>query len=1133
MFKRVIRDELKVPAEIGYLGDLRDHITKVGRKYGISENIINAFKLAIDEAGTNIIRHAYRDWEGFITMRIIIREREVTILLIDQGHTFDPNKVGDPDLRRYVDIGKKGGLGIFIIRRVIDSIEYRKTEEGNELRLTKQRDVVPIRTSFVPDLSLSMKSRFFIIASSVLSPLVLILFFYTYSRISKVILQEDLAAGQALARSLSAQALEYLEEEKTWELAAVSSRFHTNHGPLVQDALIVDANDVIQGSNQTDLLLTPFSMPSTAVKMAENMYRYNLSGGREVIDIIQPAVQKATDRVVGRVHLLLDKTVIDGAIAKKRIDTIWLYGLILVLGNAGIIFLIYLTMSPFKRLAAWVRELGQGGSPDEMEFDASDEVGEIALAFNEITEKFRKSQVDLAEQERLQKEMQVAQEIQHTLLPDSFPDIEGYEIASYYKAAKEVGGDYFDFVEVDNETLGIVVADVSGKGVPGSLIMTMIRTALRTEARGNKNAAEVLARVNDFVMSDMKKGMFVTIFYIILDSKNRMISYASAGHNPMILYRSSTQKSFYLNPRGFPIGINLPEKTLFRSSIESDQLRLKEGDVLYLYTDGITEAMNPQRDQFGEERLLETIREFGTYSVEDQVDKIQNRLEVFTEEFPQNDDITLVAIKEKMKAEDVLFNLRSGLLEMVKKGSSVKDACAHFGVSTSTYYKYKKRYDKKGKKGLEEAVARSDIEEKHISIEEKAKIYDIMSENPEFGPQRISQELNTEKYGNTEIDSKRIYEELVRSRLNTKELRQAFIERKERGSKPKPPGTPMLTLDGKIIMETKKTHTPLPEGPLAGESIQEMEFEPLPGVEMAEEAESISPDTSIEEEAQLTAETSETAEQGDAGTMEDLDELEGLAEPDMEEELSSLVDENTDYLEGIVPSTEEALPEEPSEETLDTSFMQDEIFDELVADSEDLITGKAEEEQGHGDSLDLDEVLAINESDSLIEEDGQVEQDISMSAALELIQQEIGEQEESGEGNIEEDTILKGSEEAARRHFESGLSHYKDGQFNEAIEDFLKIIETNPHDCEVYQYLGDAYFRLGELKRALNAYESARQLEPDNIVIRENLGVIFANMGEFKKAVWQWGEVLKLDPDRTDIIERIKKMQRVIRRRYQ
>jgi len=413
-----------------------------------------------------------------------------------------------------------------------------------------------------------------------------------------------------------------------------------------------------------------------------------------------------------------------------------------------------------------------------MEFDGSDEIGEIAHAFNEITEKFRKSQENVAEQERLQKEMQVAQEIQQTLLPASFPEIEGFEIASYYEAAKEVGGDYFDFVEVDKDTLGIVVADVSGKGVPGSLVMTMIRTALRTEARGNKNAADVLARVNDFVINDMKRGMFVTIFYVILDSHNRTINYASAGHNPMILYRSKTKKSYYLNPRGFPIGINLPDSSLFRTSLQSDTLRLKEDDVIIVYTDGITEAMNPQRERFGDERLLASIRKYSGRKVDPLVDNIRDEINTFTEEYTQSDDITLVAIREKMNAEDVLFNLRTRLLSMVnEEGMTVKNACKVAGVSTSTYYKYRKRYEEMGVEGLREKVERSEIEEKHISIEDQAKIFDIVKENPEYGAKRIQELLNTEKYRFTLIDEKRIYDELVRCKLNTKELRKAFIEK--------------------------------------------------------------------------------------------------------------------------------------------------------------------------------------------------------------------------------------------------------------------------------------------------------------------------------------------------------------------
>src|SRR4030042_5785443 len=184
MFKRVIKEEIKVPADIDHLGEMRDFITHVGRKYGIPERSINAFKLAIDEAGTNIIKHAYRDWDGLITIRIFVRDKSATVCLIDQGNAFDPSKVKDPDLQRYVDIGKKGGLGIFIIRRVIDTIDYRKTPEGNELRLTKVQDLAQKVNIAVPDLAFTMKTRFSLIASVVFTLIVLSVSLWNYSRSS-------------------------------------------------------------------------------------------------------------------------------------------------------------------------------------------------------------------------------------------------------------------------------------------------------------------------------------------------------------------------------------------------------------------------------------------------------------------------------------------------------------------------------------------------------------------------------------------------------------------------------------------------------------------------------------------------------------------------------------------------------------------------------------------------------------------------------------------------------------------------------------------------------------------------------------------------------------------------------------
>ncbi|MFX0208953.1 MAG: PP2C family protein-serine/threonine phosphatase, partial [Candidatus Hodarchaeota archaeon] len=423
------------------------------------------------------------------------------------------------------------------------------------------------------------------------------------------------------------------------------------------------------------------------------------------------------------------------------------------------------------------------------------------------------------EQERIQKEMQLAQDIQQTLLPDEVPELEGYEIASYYEAAKEVGGDYFDFVQVDKDTLGIVVADVSGKGVPGSLVMTMIRTALRTEARSLKSASEVLARVNEFVVNDMKKGMFVTLFYVIVDSKKRRINYASAGHNPMILFRQGTKKTYYLNPRGFPVGISLPDPELFKNSIESDTIQLTEDDILLIYTDGITEAMNNGRELFSEERLLDAVRKYGNLPAQDFIDKLKDEIHSFAEGYEQSDDITVVAIKERSTPEKIELNRAQTAHQMILKGKIIRDACEEAGITTYAYYnKYKKIFEEEGidAYSIDEAVS---VEAKHLSIEEKTKIYDIIKTHPEYGAKRISEELESEIYGFTQINEGRIYDELVRSRLNTRQLREAYIARSGKKKRMKPPGTPMLTLDGKIILskDLEKFDPSIPTPPVRTE----------------------------------------------------------------------------------------------------------------------------------------------------------------------------------------------------------------------------------------------------------------------------------------------------------------------------
>lgn len=1169
MFKRAIKEEYKVPADINYLGEMRDFMTRIGRKYGVSERIINAFKLAIDEAGTNIIRHAYRDWDGFITIQVIVRDKSVTVNLIDQGHTFDPNNVRDPDLQRYVDIGKKGGLGIFIIRRVIDDIDYQKTLEGNELRLTKKREVTERRRFIFSDVSITMKTRFSLIASGILSSFVLAVFIWNYLQQDDKILEEKLSTGRAIARSTANTCLDFLAGEFpiTEDLNAIAAKVRREYQPLVVDAIIVDTTGSIH-TLRDNLLLTKFRLPGNAVEISPNIFLYSMRGIGQVFDIVEHAVAEVSGlpEQVGTIHLLINKSIIDTEIADSRKRALWISGIILVMGYMGVFILVYVTMSPFKKLSKWVQDLGRGEARDEIEFDASDEIGEIAQAFNEITEKFRKSQESLAEQERLQKEMQVAQEIQHTLLPAAFPEIEGYEIASYYEAAKEVGGDYFDFVEVDKDTLGIVVADVSGKGVPGSLVMTMIRTALRTEARGNKNAADVLARVNDFVINDMKRGMFVTVFYIILDSKNRIINYASAGHNPMILFRGNTRKSYYLNPRGFPIGINLPDSSLFRKSIQSDTLRLQEGDVLISYTDGITEAMNPQREKFGEERFLAAIREYGYLKVDPLVDEVRDEIKLFTQGYAQNDDITLVAIREKMKAEDVLFNLRIRLMQMVnEEGMSVKKACRSVGVSTSTYYKYKRRYEEMGEDGLKEKISRSDIEEKHISIEDKAKMYDIIREHPQYGAKRISEELNTEKYGFVELDERTIYEELVRSRLNTKELRTAFLEKGSVGRRMKPPGTPFLTLDGQVIVGARDADKPPAEEKLPAvpeEEEQESRFEMrvsqrseedalqeiggetpedllesflgLSKTVPVEEGQEIPPDQGEKhDESELDIkeivsipEAGERRSDG-AGDEEDdqdrseqsldlveemdPDVLEGVASGTVEEEARIKDDESGEFEMSILDEMEE---DESS--AFEEEFDVDDVFDELISDVTDMNEEEKKETVESRPYATLDQILEIN-GDALVEgQESQIEEQITSSIAGDLVDAELSELEEIQPQHTIEypgDEGFPGMTEGM--DFEREAVPAGDGL--EEAETVDEIDEEENHHLEI----GLTYYQEGEYIKAVEEFQKALQERPDFIEACQCLGDTFFRMGQMDEAKNAYERVRRLDPDNISVLENL------------
>jgi len=264
-----------------------------------------------------------------------------------------------------------------------------------------------------------------------------------------------------------------------------------------------------------------------------------------------------------------------------------------------------------------------------------------AANFAGIAYENAKLHAESLEKQRFEQELKVARRIQMNLLPLAPPKIESTILAGRCVPAREVGGDLYDFIELADERYGIVLGDVSGKGTPAALIMATARTIVRCEARWHTEPAGALIQANDLLCdhTDPEHGMFVTLVYVIYDAPNKIATLGNAGHCPPLLWRNEDHALERLMPTGPLMGF---QKDL---PYEQQTLHLSKGDMLVLYTDGFTEAMNPQDEMFGEGRLGDFIIEHHSLPVEEFLDKLYEGISLYTEAAPQGDDMTTVVLK--------------------------------------------------------------------------------------------------------------------------------------------------------------------------------------------------------------------------------------------------------------------------------------------------------------------------------------------------------------------------------------------------------------------------------------------------------------------------------------------------------
>jgi len=248
------------------------------------------------------------------------------------------------------------------------------------------------------------------------------------------------------------------------------------------------------------------------------------------------------------------------------------------------------------------------------------------------------------EKKRLDHDLQIARDIQRVLLPAEPPIVNGFEISGLNIPAKQVSGDYFDYIKVDDKRIGVVIADVSGKGVPASLIMAICRSTLRSQAVGNPSPADVLSKVNRQLYPDIKEDMFISMAYVILDHAHGGVTMARAGHDAPLLYKAKAQTIAPLKPPGMVVGID--SGNVFDRLTGDFAVPLERGDCLVLYTDGVTEALNSDGNEFGLERTIQAVRASAGDGANAIVKRVIDDVRSFVGSQPQNDDITLIAIRK-------------------------------------------------------------------------------------------------------------------------------------------------------------------------------------------------------------------------------------------------------------------------------------------------------------------------------------------------------------------------------------------------------------------------------------------------------------------------------------------------------
>lgn len=447
------------------------------------------------------------------------------------------------------------------------------------------------------------------------------------------------------AENVSVQAREALETND--DLSLVTTLRSLRNMEEFRYAAVATSDGMLFAHSDVRRTGQSLALPDTVQALQRGVVFLEVQQGEAaaLVEVWTPVVStlRGSDERLGFVCLAVTQEPLLAAVDRAKLAAVRVGALFCLLGLIGTALIAGTITRPISKLVHGVQRIAAGDLDHKVNLRRGDEIGLLSLSFDRMTDDLKQAQQEILKQRLYEKELEVAGKIQAALLPAGPPSIDGFEVAALSAPARVVGGDFYDYVDLGDGRIALLVADVAGKGVSAGLVMAAARSAARSAFAFTASPHAALAALNAQLLRDFDRTTFVTMLCMVLDPVKDTLCIANAGHPPVLWYQARRGCAEVVRTHGVALGILPPER--FAPLLATVDLQLEPGDVVLGYSDGVNESHDVNDELFGEARLRRFTETHASLDPQGLLAALQSELERFSNGFGQFDDITVLALK--------------------------------------------------------------------------------------------------------------------------------------------------------------------------------------------------------------------------------------------------------------------------------------------------------------------------------------------------------------------------------------------------------------------------------------------------------------------------------------------------------